>query len=31
MTILSRDTLTEVFRNPDNFDMISATKEVIIL
>ncbi|CAB4492416.1 cytochrome P450 [Rhizophagus irregularis] len=31
MTILSRDTLTEVFRNPDNFDMISATKETFPL
>jgi hypothetical protein len=31
MTILSGDSLIEVFRNPDDFDLISAANEVIIL
>jgi hypothetical protein len=31
MTILSRNSLTEVFRNADDFDLSLAAREVIIL
>ncbi|GBB90917.1 hypothetical protein RclHR1_01800002 [Rhizophagus clarus] len=31
MTILSRSSLTDVFRNPDDFDLTSATNEILPL